>query len=83
MLLDFKHDMLTTAHQNAPGVPLLLFCMYQCMFASITPALISGSMAERCRFRTYCVFVGLWMLFVYCPCAHIVWHPEGFLYKLV
>eukprot|EP01080_Neovahlkampfia_damariscottae_P002333 gene2333-2801_t len=77
-----RGEFLSTSHVNAPGVPLLLFCMYQCMFASITPALISGSMAERTRFRTYCVFVALWMIFVYCPAAHIIWHPEGFLYKL-
>jgi len=54
-------------------IPVYLHCMYQGMFAIITPALISGAMAERIRFLPYCVFITLWLLFVYCPLAHWVW----------
>jgi ammonium transporter len=43
------------------------------MFAIITPALISGAVAERIRFRPYCLFLILWVTFVYCPLAHCVW----------
>jgi Amt family ammonium transporter len=49
------------------------------MFAIITPALISGAIAERMKFSTYCVFMLLWSLFVYCPLAHMVWGTGGFL----
>jgi Amt family ammonium transporter len=82
MLLNYKVDMLGSAHPLVPTVPMLLYCMYQCMFASITPALISGSMAERARFRTYCLFCALWLTLVYCPVAHSIWHPEGWLFRL-
>lgn len=82
MLLDFKMDLLGTPHVLTPTIPILLFCMYQCMFASITPALISGALAERARFRTYCLFCALWLTIVYCPVAHSIWHPEGWLFKL-
>jgi ammonium transporter len=47
--------------------------MFQGMFAIITPALISGAIAERIRFGPYCLFLILWVTFVYCPLAHWVW----------
>jgi Amt family ammonium transporter len=47
--------------------------MYQGMFAIITPALISGALAERIRFRSYCLFILLWAIVVYDPLAHWVW----------
>jgi ammonium transporter len=47
--------------------------LFQGMFAIITPALISGAVAERIRFRPYCLFLILWITFVYCPLAHMVW----------
>lgn len=53
--------------------PHRLFMIYQCMFAIITPALISGAFAERMKFKTYLVFISLWLLLVYCPIAHWVW----------
>lgn len=62
-------------------IPHLLFMGYQMMFAVITPALISGSIAERMRFSSYVVFVLLWSLFVYGPVAHWVWAPGGFLFE--
>ncbi len=58
-----------------PGnkVPIYVHCMYQGMFAIITPALISGALAERIRFGPYCLFVLLWGALVYDPLAHWVW----------
>ena len=55
------------------NIPIYLHCMFQGMFAIITPALISGALAERIRFRAYLVFVVLWITLVYCPLAHMVW----------
>src|SRR5262245_60722752 len=59
-----------------PGntIPVYLHVMFQGMFAIITPALISGAVAERIRFRPYCLFLILWITFVYCPLAHWVWN---------
>ncbi len=51
----------------------LCFMIFQCMFAVITPALISGAYAERIKFTGYMIFTGLWLLLVYCPMAHMVW----------
>src|SRR5579884_2586509 len=62
-----------------PGtnIPIYLHCMYQGMFAIITPALISGAVAERVKFAPYCLFLMLWSLFVYVPLAHWVWAVDG------
>jgi ammonium transporter len=62
-------------HNKYPGtsIPILLHCMYQGMFAIITPALISGAVAERIRFGPYCLFILLWATVVYAPLAHWVW----------
>jgi ammonium transporter len=62
-------------HQTFPGtnIPLAVHCMYQGMFAIITPALISGAIAERIRFAPYCLFIILWATLVYDPLAHWVW----------
>jgi Amt family ammonium transporter len=54
-------------------VPHLAFMAFQCMFAVITPALITGAFAERFKFKTYLVFLVLWLTFIYCPLAHWVW----------
>lgn len=63
----------------APTVPLLLFALFQLKFAIITPALITGSFAERVRFSGYILFICLFSLCVYAPLAHWTWHPNGFL----
>lgn len=63
----------------SPTIPLMLFALFQLKFAIITPALISGSFAERVRFSAYMVFMGLFSIFIYAPLAHWTWHPEGFL----
>jgi len=55
------------------GVPEITFCMFQCMFAVITPALIVGAFAERLKFSSFLVFSILWTLLVYNPMAHFVW----------
>jgi Amt family ammonium transporter len=60
-------------------IPHLAFMGYQLMFAIITPALISGAFAERIKFGAYALFTLLWSLLVYCPVAHWVWGPGGWL----
>jgi len=62
-------------------VPHLAFAVYQCMFAVITPALISGAIAERMRFSAYVLFTLLWATLVYDPLAHWIWHADGWLLK--
>ncbi len=54
-------------------IPVYAHVMFQGMFAIITPALISGALAERIRFGPYCLFILLWVVLVYCPLAHWVW----------
>lgn len=63
----------------APGISLTTYAVYQMMFAVITPALITGSFSERIHFHSLCFFMVFWVLLVYCPIAHAVWHPAGFL----
>jgi ammonium transporter len=54
-------------------IPVYVHCMFQMMFAIITPALISGAIAERVRFGPYCLFILVWSFLVYDPLAHWVW----------
>jgi Amt family ammonium transporter len=76
----FDYAMLAGVGMDAKGtVPHLLFMAYQCMFAVITPALISGAYAERMKFSAYCLFTLLWTTLVYDPIAHWVWGPGGWL----
>lgn len=63
----------------SPTIPLALFALFQLKFAIITPALITGSFAERVRFMSYLIFIVLFTLLIYCPVAHWTWHPAGFL----
>jgi ammonium transporter len=76
-LIEWKDG--TWVHRTFPGtnIPILLHCMYQGMFAIITPALISGALAERIKFGPYCLFVLLWSTVVYAPLAHWVWAVDG------
>jgi ammonium transporter, Amt family len=62
--------------------PMLAHFAYQCMFAVITPALISGAYAERMKFSAYVVFTLAWSTLVYDPIAHWVWQSDGWLAKL-
>ncbi len=66
----------------AVTIPFLLFALFQLKFAIITPALITGSFAERVRFSSYILFILLFSIFIYAPIAHWTWHPDGFLRKL-
>jgi len=61
----------------AATIPHQTYMIYQAMFAIITPALISGAIAERMSFRAYALFVLLWSTFIYCPLAHMVWAKGG------
>ena len=63
----------------AGTVPYLAFAMFQMMFAVITPALITGAVAGRMRFKSLFAFVVLWTLVVYYPIAHMVWGAGGWL----
>ena len=63
----------------APTIPLVLFALFHLKFAIITPALITGSFAERVRFWSYVTFIALFSVVIYAPLAHWTWHPEGFL----
>jgi len=67
------------AWPGSHAVPVLAFAMFQLMFAVITPALISGAVAERTRFWSWVVFVALWSVLVYAPVGHWVFAFDGFL----
>jgi hypothetical protein len=71
-----------SAHQNAPTIPEPLFCAFQLAFAVITPSLICGAFADRMKFSSMLISLGLWHLVVYCPIAHSHWHPDGFLHRI-
>ena len=60
-------------------IPETVFAMFQCTFAIITPVLILGGPADRLKFSSAMVFLGIWLLAVYSPVAHMVWGPGGFL----
>jgi len=63
-------------------IPHQAFMIFQMMFAVITPALITGAIAERFKFKTYLVFLILWTTFVYDPLAHWVWATGGWIRNL-
>ncbi len=68
--------------ESDEGIPPMLFAIFQMMFAIITPALITGAIAERFKFTTYLVFLVAWVTFVYAPIAHWVWAADGWLFTL-
>ncbi|MFH2059472.1 MAG: ammonium transporter [Pseudomonadota bacterium] len=63
------------------GIPEYIIAMFQGKFAIITPALISGALAERVYLRGYILFISLWFLAVYSPLCHWVWAPDGWLFN--
>jgi Amt family ammonium transporter len=63
--------------EYAPTIPHQSFMLFQMMFAIITPALISGAIAERIKFKAYVLFTLLWMTLVYFPICHMVWGKGG------
>ena len=69
---------LTVSHL-ALTIPETVYAMFQLTFAIITPALIAGAFADRMKFSAMLVFMSAWSLLVYCPIAHWVWEPSGWL----
>ena len=76
--LVFLKRILFDAKLPANNIPVYAHVLFQGMFAIITPALISGAIAERIRFWPFCIFMLLWVTFVYCPLAHMVWAFDWF-----
>ncbi|MGH9049845.1 MAG: ammonium transporter [Acidimicrobiia bacterium] len=62
-------------------IPPLLFMAYQMMFAVITPALISGAVADRMKFAAWVIFISIWVVVCYAPVAHWVFAPAGWLFR--
>ncbi len=74
----FKYFLLAPMGLNAvstlaPTIPESVYMMFQMTFAIITPALIAGALADRMKFSAFLLFMGAWLLLVYCPIAHWVW----------
>jgi Amt family ammonium transporter len=83
----FKYWLLTPLNTNinltsslAPTIPETVYMFFQMTFAIITPALIAGALADRMKYSAFLLFMGAWLLLVYCPIAHWVW-GNGFLGK--
>lgn len=72
-----------SAGPYADSIPHLVFCAFQMMFAMITPALITGSLVGRMKFKALFLFVAIWSVIVYYPMAHMVWGEEDFLRQSV
>jgi Amt family ammonium transporter len=76
----FKYWLLTPLNTNinltsslAPTIPETVYMFFQMTFAIITPALIAGALADRMKYSAFLLFMGAWLLLVYCPIAHWVW----------
>src|SRR5579872_2762880 len=72
----------TSAAYPTQTIPMAVFMLFQMKFAIITPALISGAVAERMKFSGYVVFTALWSILIYAPIACWVWNPGGWLNKM-
>jgi Amt family ammonium transporter len=80
--LAWLRDAATTAPTGFElSIPPLTFLAFQLMFAIITPALITGAIADRMKFSAWVWFIGLWAVLVYAPIAHWVFSPAGWLFK--
>lgn len=73
---------LTEPYVEGQQIPNMVFCLFQMMFAVITPALITGAVAGRMKFKSLFVFIVLWSVVVYYPMAHMVWGDGGFLAEI-
>jgi ammonium transporter, Amt family len=71
-----------TATTLTGSIPVFAFAAFQLMFAIITPALISGAIADRAKFSAWMLFITLWVTLVYFPVAHWVWQSGGWIFKL-
>src|SRR5579862_5987054 len=84
---DFKYLLLAPLNGDfniantdlAPTIPETVYMFFQMTFAIITPALIAGAVADRMKYSAFLWFMGLWLIFVYCPVAHWVWSAKGWL----
>jgi Amt family ammonium transporter len=76
----YMHDAgkLSVSHLGVT-IPETVYAMFQATFAIITPALICGSFADRMKFSAMLWFMGIWLIVVYCPVAHWMWEPSGWL----
>lgn len=61
------------------SIPFILFALFQMKFAVITPAIITGALAERIRFISFLLFICMFTLIIYAPLCHMIWHPNGLL----
>ena len=65
--------------QLGSTIPFILYALFQMKFAVITPAIITGALAERIRFVSFLLFICLFTLLIYAPLCHMIWHPNGLL----
>lgn len=81
---DTSLGLITFSDVLRPGttVPESLFMVFQMQFAAITPAVISGAIVTKMKFAAWLAWAALWHIFVYCPLAHWVWAPDGWLLQL-
>lgn len=77
-----SHSQPTADGGTIGTIPHIVFIMFQCMFAAITPALIIGAFAERIKFKGFLIFSILWAILVYNPVAHWVWSGDGWLFNM-
>jgi ammonium transporter, Amt family len=80
--LGLKDVGMTASADYGTTIPHVAFMVFQCMFAVITPALITGAFAERVKFSAFLLFTILWATFVYNPLAHWVWGAGGWMAKM-
>ena len=78
----FKGVSMNPSDIYATTIPETLFAAFQMMFSIITPALITGSLIGRMRFKALFIFIACWLLLVYYPLAHMVWGDGGFIANL-
>jgi Amt family ammonium transporter len=78
----FLRGVLNDPSIGSSSIPDLVFCIYQCCFASLTPALVLGSCAERARFLPMIIFVFIWSTLVYDPIACWTWNANGWSFQL-
>lgn len=78
----FLRGVLGEPSMGSAGIPDLVFCIFQCMFAALTPALAIGSAAERARILPMIIFIFIWTTVVYDPVAFWVWNVNGWSFKL-
>jgi Amt family ammonium transporter len=82
MFAQIQEGTLTPTLSAEVLIPESLFAMFQMTFAIITPALVCGAYAERMRFGAMLMFSSIWLLVVYVPVTHWVWHSDGWLFQM-